>query len=198
MTDIVSDGTSLSSDINTRLSWVEGEIETRKSLIFKKYLPILTYIKIHDKNITKQNLIELKIYLGSELAKMTQTNLKQIWVNITDWFDLDSSDISEWIASITSRIIQKAEWLMNMESIYHADSTGASMFELNVTEDNRMPSFLFKAWSRLPSDQKWTDLYNLIELIWLLIVQKEYIAEKTILECQANISQRQASMLGGK
>lgn len=198
MNNVVSDGKSVSTDIYIRLIDLQTEIDTRKSSIFKKYLPILTHLKIHDKNITKWQLIELKRYLGLELAKITRMNLKQIWESITNWFGLDSSDISEWIVSITSRITTKAEWLMNMESIGHSDSTGASQFEFLNIGETEMPLFLSRGWLRLPVDHKWTDLHDLIELIWLLIVQKEYIAEKIILECQANISERQASMLGGK
>lgn len=197
MTDIVSDWANVSLDIHTRLIHIQKEIEWRKATIFKKYLPILSHIKIHDKNITKVQLIELKSYLGSELAKMSQWNIKQITESINTGFWFEAWVIDAGIKDIVSHVVFKAQRLMNMESIGHSDSTGSASYG-TIPQNLEMPNFLSKSWIRLSLDQKWMDLHNLIELIWLLIVQKEYLAEKTILNCQADISQRQAGALSGK
>lgn len=197
MADIVSTGANVSDDIDTRLINTQAEIEWRKAIIFKKYLPILSHIKIQDKNITKGQLIEFKNYLGSELAKMTQWNIKQITDSINTGFGFEKGVIDNGIMNIVSSVELKAQRVMNMESIGHPDSTGSVSYDANP-QNLEMPLFLFKLWARLPTDQKWTDLYALIELVWLLIVQKEYLAEKTILNNTADISARQAEVLRGK
>ena len=68
------------------------EIETKKAGIKNLYTHLIAQFHIHDRTITKEQLIELKIYLGSEMQLTVQAEQKKMTDTLTHSYLCDINE----------------------------------------------------------------------------------------------------------
>lgn len=161
--------------LEERIVRVNSEIALRKTALSTSYITLLAHIK--NKDITKEQLLKLRIYLGSRMQHSMEQDLlerekslgKEYWCN-TDEF-VTSTD------PLRVMIQKKINEIMSMVTIWFPESWKGYTKNPELA-NTPLPEFLKKTWIII-HDRSFKELQALIELISLMIVNTNITLSET-------------------
>lgn len=188
-----------------KLQRITGEIEQKKRELTTLYPSLITHLSSHtfktktaDNEVLKDLLVALKDHLGSEIQNAIERELDNINWLLTTWLLIDAGDSLIKIQGIRKSAEDVINKLMLMEHEWYPDSEWSCSHD--PKEKNRtIPEYFHKAGISIPkhtpkAPHKIQDLYNLVELISLMILQVELLADKSAQKNTSVMLRRRTNM----
>ncbi|MBP9779356.1 hypothetical protein KBD33_01895 [Candidatus Gracilibacteria bacterium] len=189
----VENGKSNSNESHEdRISRLRVEIERRKSNLKTKNSSLFNrFDSPNRKNITLEQLIELKIFLGSALHNTIETEAQKEKIRHTKELLLTEEESEKIIGQIKGYMKRKVRATMSIGTEWYQNSVG--VFDADVTSINEpLPKFLSTSGVVI-NNRQFTNLCSLTELISLMIVQMELGFGSNIVENATKMNQGKIS-----
>ncbi len=189
----VENGKSNSNESHEdRISRLRVEIERRKSNLKTKNSSLFNrFDSPNRKNITLEQLIELKIFLWSALHNTIETEAQKEKIRHTKELLLTEEESEKIIWQIKWYMKRKVRATMSIGTEWYQNSVW--VFDADVTSINEpLPKFLSTSWVVI-NNRQFTNLCSLTELISLMIVQMELWFGSNIVENATKMNQGKIS-----